>query len=83
MEDFDTLRREATKLERHLEDRVSRYQQVRGFYVEADLKNVYHSSSQYYITTMHMHMHILTLLTPRLFSFLSMHISILYSWHKN
>lgn len=48
MEDFDTLRREATKLERHLEDRVSRYQQVRGFYVEADLKNVYHSSSQYY-----------------------------------
>ena len=28
MEDFDSLRREATKLERHLEDRVSRYQQV-------------------------------------------------------
>mmetsp|Transcript_4282 Transcript_4282/g.7141 ORF Transcript_4282/g.7141 Transcript_4282/m.7141 type:complete len:236 (+) Transcript_4282:304-1011(+) len=28
MEDFDTLRREATKLERHLEDRVSRYQQL-------------------------------------------------------
>ena len=33
MEDFDTLRREATKLERHLEDRVSRYQQVRTLYV--------------------------------------------------
>lgn len=28
MEDFDSLRREATKLERHLEDRVSRYQQL-------------------------------------------------------
>ncbi len=26
--EFDTLRREATKLERHLEDRVARYQQV-------------------------------------------------------
>lgn len=26
---FDQLRREATKLERHLEDRVARYQQVR------------------------------------------------------
>ncbi len=26
---FDVLRREATKLERHLEDRVARYQQVR------------------------------------------------------
>ncbi len=25
---FDVLRREATKLERHLEDRVARYQQV-------------------------------------------------------
>jgi hypothetical protein len=34
MEDFDTLRREATKLERHLEDRVSRYQQVRTLYVD-------------------------------------------------
>ena len=28
---FDVLRREATKLERHLEDRVARYQQVRIF----------------------------------------------------
>lgn len=28
--EFDTLRREATKLERHLEDRVARYQQVRA-----------------------------------------------------
>jgi len=28
MEDFDNLRRAATKLERHLEDRVSRYQQL-------------------------------------------------------
>ncbi len=27
--EFDILRREATKLERHLEDRVARYQQVR------------------------------------------------------
>ena len=27
--EFDSLRREATKLERHLEDRVARYQQVR------------------------------------------------------
>ncbi len=27
--DFDSLRREATKLERHLEERVARYQQVR------------------------------------------------------
>ena len=26
--EFDVLRREATKLERHLEDRVARYQQV-------------------------------------------------------
>ena len=26
--EFDSLRREATKLERHLEDRVARYQQV-------------------------------------------------------
>ncbi len=26
--EFDILRREATKLERHLEDRVARYQQV-------------------------------------------------------
>ena len=26
--EFDLLRREATKLERHLEDRVARYQQV-------------------------------------------------------
>ena len=29
MEEFDSLRREATKLERVLEDKVSRYQQVR------------------------------------------------------
>uniref|UniRef100_A0A7S1D086 Golgi SNAP receptor complex member 1 n=1 Tax=Cyclophora tenuis TaxID=216820 RepID=A0A7S1D086_CYCTE len=28
MQDFDVLRREATKLERHLEERVSRYQQL-------------------------------------------------------
>ena len=28
--EFDILRREATKLERHLEDRVARYQQVRS-----------------------------------------------------
>jgi len=28
MEDFDSLKREATKLERHLEDKVARYQQV-------------------------------------------------------
>lgn len=28
MEDFDALKREATKLERHLEDRVARYQQL-------------------------------------------------------
>ena len=28
---FDQLRREATKLERHLEDRVARYQQVRTY----------------------------------------------------
>ena len=28
--EFDSLRREATKLERHLEDRVARYQQVRN-----------------------------------------------------
>ena len=28
---FDQLRREATKLERHLEDRVARYQQVRPY----------------------------------------------------
>ena len=28
MEDFDVLKREATKLERHLEDRVAKYQQV-------------------------------------------------------
>jgi len=27
-ENFDALRREATKLERHLEDRVARYQEV-------------------------------------------------------
>ena len=31
--EFDSLRREATKLERHLEDRVARYQQVRGGWV--------------------------------------------------
>jgi len=30
--EFDILRREATKLERHLEDRVARYQQV-SFYM--------------------------------------------------
>ena len=30
MEDFDVLKREATKLERHLEDRVAKYQQVRS-----------------------------------------------------
>ena len=30
--EFDILRREATKLERHLEDRVARYQQVRLYY---------------------------------------------------
>jgi len=29
--EFDSLRREATKLERHLEDRVARYQQHRVF----------------------------------------------------
>jgi hypothetical protein len=29
MDQFDTLKREATKLERSLEDKVSRYQQVR------------------------------------------------------
>jgi hypothetical protein len=28
MDNFDTLKREATKLERHLEDKVARYQQV-------------------------------------------------------
>lgn len=27
--DFDSLRREATKLERNLEDKLGRYQQVR------------------------------------------------------
>ena len=31
MDEFDSLRREATKLERHLEDRVARYQQVSLF----------------------------------------------------
>lgn len=31
MEDFDVLKREATKLERHLEDRVAKYQQVSSF----------------------------------------------------
>ena len=30
--EFDVLRREATKLERHLEDRVARYQQVSSIY---------------------------------------------------
>jgi hypothetical protein len=30
MDQFDTLKREATKLERSLEDKVSRYQQVSG-----------------------------------------------------
>ena len=30
--EFDSLRREATKLERHLEDRVARYQQVSTLY---------------------------------------------------
>ena len=30
--EFDVLRREATKLERHLEDRVARYQQVSFYY---------------------------------------------------
>ena len=30
MDDFDSLKREATKLERHLEEKVARYQQV-GF----------------------------------------------------
>jgi len=40
--EFDSLRREATKLERHLEDRVARYQQVSpledvsGFFVVPD-----------------------------------------------
>jgi hypothetical protein len=28
MEDFDALKREATKLERHLEEKVAKYQQV-------------------------------------------------------
>lgn len=31
MDQFDSLKREATKLERSLEDKVSRYQQVRFF----------------------------------------------------
>ena len=31
--EFDILRREATKLERHLEDRVARYQQVSFLHV--------------------------------------------------
>ena len=30
MDDFDSIKREATKLERHLEDKVARYQQVRS-----------------------------------------------------
>lgn len=30
MDQFDTLKREATKLERNLEDKVARYQQVRS-----------------------------------------------------
>jgi hypothetical protein len=34
MADFDSLKREATKLERHLEEKVARYQQVQyKFYV--------------------------------------------------
>jgi Golgi SNAP receptor complex protein 1 len=34
MADFDSLKREATKLERHLEEKVARYQQVQyNFYV--------------------------------------------------
>jgi len=32
MDQFDTLKREATKLERNLEDKVARYQQVRIVY---------------------------------------------------
>ena len=35
--EFDVLRREATKLERHLEDRVARYQQVSFYYCIAIL----------------------------------------------
>jgi hypothetical protein len=30
MEDFDSLKRQATKLERHLEEQVARYQQVKN-----------------------------------------------------
>ena len=30
MDDFDSIKREATKLERQLEDKVARYQQVRN-----------------------------------------------------
>lgn len=33
MESFDSLKREATKLERQLEDKVSRYQQVRWSFI--------------------------------------------------
>jgi hypothetical protein len=33
---FDSLKREATKLERQLEDKVARYQQVRLTYNEMD-----------------------------------------------
>jgi len=45
--DFDTLRREATKLERQLEDRVSKYQQLaqRIVTTNADHSSLLHNSS--------------------------------------
>ena len=39
--EFDRLRREATKLERHLEERVGRYQQVCDGFASYDMFGVH------------------------------------------
>jgi hypothetical protein len=41
MEDFDSLKRQATKLERHLEEQVARYQQVKTTTVAIQIYTIY------------------------------------------
>jgi hypothetical protein len=41
MEDFDSLKRQATKLERHLEEQVARYQQVKTTTVAIQTYTIY------------------------------------------
>jgi hypothetical protein len=41
MEDFDSLKRQATKLERHLEEQVARYQQVKTTTVGIQMYTIY------------------------------------------